>query len=402
MLVKSWEQIPFATGVNNLREDRVHTELPFSISCGTQQGLEHAENSLGNQDAISLIIDNNYVIGVICDGCTSSDVKSVNEFTSNHVGANLLSKKTSSVIHNLIKSKGVKKISENLLPIQNELISFLETFTNQLSENEEERELVINNYLTTTIIAFAIDEEDYCMFNFGDGIAFANAKRKELAFSPGKYLSSYLENKNLPELGLSIIETGKTKTLNSIFISSDGFDNSKVIENKYFRGFIGKKNIGGTKGYFDGLPEFRKLFLTPFIEETEIFVQWPNDDATFILVKKVNSEQVRLPNLEVKPAGEISSVTSLEKFLLETLSDDMKKNKEEVLVPQSKEADNVEIILENEIFNNKENAPPTVVTKSSNLKKPNNREKGGTNVRDRKNSPNNLKKAISIKPKHKK
>ena len=403
MLVKSWEQIPFATGVNNLREDKANTELPFSISCGTQQGLEHFENSLGNQDAISLIIETDFVIGVVCDGCTSSDVQSVNEFTSNQVGANLLSKKASSVIHNFSKSHGVKSIPENLLLIQNELLSFLNNLVNSLGENDEEKELLINNFFTTTIIAFAIDKEDYCIFNFGDGIAFTNADRKELNFIPGKYLTSYLENEKLSELGLNIIEAGKTETLNSIFISSDGFDNSKVIGNKHFTDFINKKYTEEKKGFIDGLPEFRKLFLTPFIEETEIFVQWPDDDATFVLVRRITKEEVALPEVEIKPVEIVSPEISFEKFLLETFSEKSEQKKEEEPILESKESVAIEEpISENVVADKKENQVILPVNKTINKSKKRDRGSRGKKAKGKKNNAANFNKPSSNKPKNKK
>lgn len=290
MLVNSWEQIPFAIGVNNLTEDKSSSELPFSISCGTQQGIEHFENSFGNQDAISIVIEDNLIVGVICDGCTSSNINSVNDYTSNQVGANLLSKKTSSVICTLVKKSGVKSLPENLLYVQNSLLNFLKSIIDILADNEVEKQLLINNFFTTTIIAFAIDKEDYCIFNFGDGMTFLNTEKKELKFTSGKYLTSYLENNKLSQNGFEIIEAGKSDQIQSIFISSDGFDNDKILSNEFFLHFLNKKSTVEKKGFIDGLPEFRKIFLTPFIEKKEIFNQWPNDDATYILVKRIKEE----------------------------------------------------------------------------------------------------------------
>jgi|GEM_PF-2659691 len=349
MLVKSWEQIPFAIGVNNLRENKAITDLPFSISCGTQQGLEHFENSFGNQDAISMVIENDFIVGIVCDGCTSSNINSVNDFTSNQVGANILSKKTSSVIRSLISASGVKSIPENLFNIQNVLLSYLNNLIDDLGESIDEKELLINNFFTTTIIAFAVDKDDYCIFNLGDGIAISNAIKKELKFSSGKYLTSYLENGRPSELGFNLIDTGKTETIDSLFISSDGFDNERLLTNKYFIDFLNKRYIGKKGGFIDGLPEFRKYFLTPYINEKEIFDQWPKDDATYILIRRITNAKIRQPEGKNEPRIESATDIGLKEFLQTLSAEPQIITKEETVSEKPAEIQVSSISLENPI-----------------------------------------------------
>jgi hypothetical protein len=361
MLVKSWEQIPFATGVNNLVHDKSGTDLPFEVSCGTQQGIDHFENSIGNQDAISIIIENDFLIGIICDGCTSSNIDSVNEFTANQVGANLLSKKVGSLIRKIIETNGVSAIQESLEKLKLDLLKYINNQINELSDSNLESQLLLNNFFTTTITILAIDKEDYCVLNSGDGLIYLNNKKKELKFSPNTYLTSYIESNEHSNSAFNVVEFGKSTYLESVFMSTDGFESEKILGNSNFIEYLNKKSTAQKRGYIDGLPEFRQMFLTPLINEENFFGTWPNDDASFIIVRRVTYDLIHVVD------GDNSM----------TVIDILNKKEATNASDQNTVANNVELIIKKNIrskSNNKEKRLPKESSISKKKQKKNQRK----------------------------
>ena len=79
----------FEYQINFLSDSRNATKLPFSAFGMTQQGLQHANYSIGNQDAGCIYVGKNLIIGAVSDGCTSGT--NLNGLSYNQVGAHLLS-----------------------------------------------------------------------------------------------------------------------------------------------------------------------------------------------------------------------------------------------------------------------------------------------------------------------
>lgn len=90
--MKNYEQALFAYHFINLKKGHSKTELPFLLGGATRQGWSHRQQDTNNQDAVSISIDNDIMIGVVCDGCTSTHDKLKIRRSNNEIGSKLISR----------------------------------------------------------------------------------------------------------------------------------------------------------------------------------------------------------------------------------------------------------------------------------------------------------------------
>lgn len=310
----NWESVPFAIGANNLLREALSTKLPFTLGCGTQQGLEHREESFTNQDSLSLIIEENYVVGVICDGCTSASPEFFNAISSNQVGANFIANCLSKILNEFLRENSVADILSNISPIEAKLIAKIRAFANLL-ENESSllfRAEVMNS-LMATIVAFAIDKNNYAIMNCGDGVIILNGKVVDLENYQGQYLSvQLLEQSNSERNKLGVLLSGDADEINSLFIASDGFSDSVILNNDSLKAFITERPKFPSGFQKDFISNFRIDFINPYLETVGDYNSFPSDDASFILLRRTMNVEVEAPvppkvNEPVKKESEYST-----------------------------------------------------------------------------------------------
>jgi hypothetical protein len=286
--------ILFDYHINFLSDSENRTKLPFSVFGMTQQGLSHESHSIGNQDAGCVYVGRNLIVGAVADGCTSG--KNLNGMSSNQVGAHIMSYLAVRAARKLILKKHIS-IESFVSPFQQSLINDLRRTVNSLNPWKFEREEIIKNFFSATIILFIITQNDYILLSCGDGDAFVNAERKELTSAGGKYFANNLkdlkfdsENGYLldPAYQIKCLNKGVTESLNNLLISTDGFIDSDVEEDNSFKNFFfGENNHIEKSGFADRKFEFRKNVLES-ISETKNGRLYPLDDATFISLKRIN------------------------------------------------------------------------------------------------------------------
>jgi hypothetical protein len=286
--------ILFDYHINFLSDSENRTKLPFSVFGMTQQGLSHESHSIGNQDAASIYVGKNLIIGAVSDGCTSGE--NLNGMSSNQIGAHIMSYLAVRTARKLILKKqiGIDLVVE---PFQQSMIHDLKRTVNSINPWKFEKTEILKNFFSATIILFIITQNSYILLSCGDGDAFVNAERIELTSSGGKYFTNnlfdlkfdssagYLIN---PEFQIKCLQKGETKNLNNILISTDGFLDSDVEEDSSFRNFFFSGKVHHEKnGFVDRKTEFRTNFLEN-ISETKNGRLWPLDDATFISIQRIN------------------------------------------------------------------------------------------------------------------
>ncbi len=284
-----WWLTPFDYQINNLRRSLLNTDLPFSVFSATQQGYPKNKSVSINQDSISLHIDKEFIIGVVCDGCTSSSGESVKKISSNQVGSNFTSFVTTNILVSLIKKTNeipdnlIQKFEEKLLYSYHQFISSC----NINSRGKENKKYIILEFLSTTIIFFVVTKHHYKVFHCGDGLVIVNSKCHSLDNFSEKYFANNLLVKSGNDFYSSFVEliNDKTENLHSLFIATDGFDSQEVLNNNDFNNFFSSNDNSLKRGFSNLLPNFKTNFLEPYKDKHP---EWPYDDASFISIKRVN------------------------------------------------------------------------------------------------------------------
>ncbi len=279
--------------INYLSDSKNKTSLPFSLFGLTQQGISHQTASIGNQDAGSVFLGKNIIIGVVADGCTSGT--NLNGKSSNQIGANITSYLVCRIVRKLlIKNKKPLKDLEQQIEIA--LLNHYKKILYAISPWKIERTGLINNFFTSTFIAVVIYKDEYALFHCGDGNAIVNNKNSQLESSSGEYFSNnlLLDSNRKKEVNLKIkikkLVHEKTTDLNSIFISTDGFidDNDVELDDQFNMFLKGSSDFPNTSGFVDFKRGFRANVVSSIVQRKENRI-WPIDDATFLYFKKLNS-----------------------------------------------------------------------------------------------------------------
>lgn len=289
----------------NFKKGYNETELPFVLGGATQQGWLHKLDSINNQDAVSISIGNDIIIGIICDGCTSTHDKLQDSSSNNEIGSKLTGRIFIHDIHKIITNKGIedphlfiKELSENVLQRLQQLVT---TFCD---EDTDDKELFIFDLLTTTILGFVVTKDKYIIFSSGDGIIGINNDIKILE-DTGIYFGEKLLHMCCPgryhvsnNCELKVIDNGETMNINNIFLATDGF--CHLVENNHdvLLNFI-KKNPKATKNGFDNLMQefIQNILSNDAVTYDTVFRAWPEDDASFLLLRKVDNKE-KLSNIE--------------------------------------------------------------------------------------------------------
>lgn len=286
--------ILFDYHINFLSDTENKTKLPFSVFGMTQQGLSHESHSIGNQDAGCVYVGKNLIVGAVADGCTSG--KNLNGMSSNQVGAHIMSYLAVRAARKLILKKHIST-EKFISPFQQTLLNDLRRTVNSLNPWKFEREEVLKNFFSATIILFIVTQNDYILLSCGDGDAFINGQKKELTSSGGKYFANNLydlkfdsDNGYLinPNFQIHCLHSGATSSLNNILISTDGFIDTDIEEDIAFNNFFFSESGEEEKtGFVDKKKEFRTNVLES-ISETKNGRLYPLDDATFISLQRIN------------------------------------------------------------------------------------------------------------------
>lgn len=284
--------ILFDYHINFLSDSENKTKLPFSVFGLTQQGLSHESHSIGNQDAGCVYVGRNLIIGAVADGCTSGN--NLNGMSSNQVGAHIMSYLAVRAARKLILKKHIR--TENFAsPFQQTLLSDLRKTVNALNPWKFEREEILKNFFSATVILFVITPNDYILLSCGDGDAYVNGEKIELTNAGGKYFANNLHDLKFdsekgylinPSYQIQTLKTGATSSLNNIFISTDGFIDNDVEADSTFRNFFFDETTASDKtGFVDRKSAFRRNVIES-ISEAKNGRLYPLDDATFISIQR--------------------------------------------------------------------------------------------------------------------
>ncbi|GBO55612.1 hypothetical protein APA_3763 [Pseudanabaena sp. lw0831] len=206
-----------------MQNEMQNVSIQFENACGSIIGRNHVLASKNNQDALRIVLWDNFVTAVVCDGCGSGK--------HSEVGAKLGARMVTDAIADLL-NQGLA-ISEpdfwNVLKI-----NLLQKMTGFIAIANEEPESVmefVNNYLLFTIVGLVITPSETITFSMGDGAIAVNGKLTQIPAYPDNappYLAYGLYRSDAIEF--EIRDRLPTAEVESILIATDGIDDLIAVE----------------------------------------------------------------------------------------------------------------------------------------------------------------------------
>lgn len=196
----------------------------FKVSGGSVPGSEHTKPGLpgwrNNQDAFVYRISDNFIVGVIADGCGSSRYSEVGA----EIGARIATKILAQEFQN--RKLIPKNIRTNLLRLlKEELVWNIAGIAKTIQVDSQED--TIEEGFLFTLIGFMIDPMDATIFSMGDGVFAVNGEIEIIPSFPGNappYIANLARERRLdrPTSDFVIRAEIETKNLQSLLIGSDG------------------------------------------------------------------------------------------------------------------------------------------------------------------------------------
>ncbi|MEW5852429.1 MAG: protein phosphatase 2C domain-containing protein [Myxococcota bacterium] len=288
---------PFAHHFVQLSSSERTCELPFAVGGATQQGTAHVEDNQNNQDALIVRLLPNTIIGVVGDGCASTHESLRDTISNNEVGARILGHACARATANLVV-QGLSPddaafwglVEDSLLETSRALLDVL------VGPQEEQRATAALDFLTTTLLVFVVTPVCYSVYGCGDGVLAVNGKIRVLP-THGAYLSSLLlgagathEKGEARPRALACLAKGATHSLNSLFLATDGFADLVNAAEGILLPMLGGLAAHPREGFDFLLKEFRQRILSDSrMEKHPALSNWPRDDASFLLLRRVAS-----------------------------------------------------------------------------------------------------------------
>jgi len=286
-------RVPFEYRFTTFLPPPAGTAIPFVVGGGTQRNPESEFENVNNQDAARIILGDNFIIGVVCDGCGGTH-RDLEEFThsSNEVGAKLLSYLVSERAKRLVQVAHEWDDRMFLHRLSEEILSALETVAVLFcGDNEVARDHFTFDFLATTVLGFVVTAEKFMVFHSGDGVIAVNGEIQSLEDQQGVYLARALAWRLCPgkytgpirEAQLNLFRSGRTDELRSILVATDGMWEAISQSKPAWLDFLASPPQSGQNGLDYVLPEFRKKIAWTDGCKTSF-----RDDATFLLLRKID------------------------------------------------------------------------------------------------------------------
>ena len=286
---------PFIYHFINFKMVDKNANIPFTVGGATQQGVEHKLDNQNNQDAVSILINDSYLIGVICDGCSSTHNNLQDAISNNEIGAKLIGYTIMQNVERIIRNREVDDLF--LTELSNSVLHKLQEIVDIFcEEDEEKKEIFIYDFLMSTIIGFIVTEDKYIIFRSGDGIIGINGDIQILEEETGLYFGEKLLYKCCPNKypsnsqrsDLKVISSGKTSEIDNIFLATDGFYEIVKNNKEALIDFIEKSTPVVKNGFNFVIPEFRKKIIwNDAVIKTTLNTNLLKDDASFLLLRRL-------------------------------------------------------------------------------------------------------------------
>ncbi len=290
--------LPFQTRIAHFRPPTEPCRLPFALGSATQSHPCAVTECHNSQDAASIIITPNQMVGVVTDGCfgTHPKLEAAGD-SSNEVGSKLLAYLVSTSAHRLAASHPKLSDEAFLKKLSNKVYRSLNTLLRTFCGTDPAlRTMFAFDYLMATVLGFIVGDSRFLVFHSGDGVISVNGEISVLSGDEGSYITNDLvdgsaDGKSVPSRAhaLKLFRSGVTSELESIFLGSDGLTNLATKYADHLKALVaGTPSSDQVENGFDFLlQEFRSS-----IAWNPSLALVLNDDATFVMLRRSKRENV--------------------------------------------------------------------------------------------------------------
>lgn len=222
----------------------------FEISGGSIIGRDHRLAGKSNQDAYLWLTDDEVIVALICDGCSSGKHSEVGA----KIGASLLAKEIiEQWRRNLMSKTGSPKAWSGFLEqVRQNVLSQIRILAKAMAGDFVD---VIFDWFLFSALGFVVTPEETVLFSAGDGVFAVNGKLSKIGPFPSNappYLCYELVKFSLAEFDFKMLRFQvnifcPTKDISSLFIGSDGLADLLDIAEKQMPG---KKELVGPVSQF--------------------------------------------------------------------------------------------------------------------------------------------------------
>jgi hypothetical protein len=302
----------------------------FEIAAGSVQGGDHVKTGLNNQDAMTICGSDSHIVGIVCDGCSGGSHAEVGA----KIGARLFAKHISRLVPKIGPPLGKRAgdlgtspdsihryYSERLEQARMKVLTEIEGIAGTMAGEGQSFEDIIGKYFLFTIVGFVIDVDRTIVFSIGDGYYSISSDNEAHPDSDGTTIETLHQAKNMPayfaydilgpmkafpkeSLRFAIQESVPTKSLNHVFVGTDGLE---YLVGKEDEPLPGKsKKIGPISQFWTDDSVFkngdiirRRLSLMNFdaktrdreTKEIRLHPSILKDDTTLISIRKKECQQ---------------------------------------------------------------------------------------------------------------
>lgn len=233
--------------INSQKTSAMNIKNTFEICTGSVIGNTHSLQNKNNQDAFTYIIHDQYMIAVVCDGCSKG--------SRSEMGSTLLASVVTQSIQKYCQTYGMLFWENKRLwaEMQQEILAPVRTLISFMPYSVAES---IQKHFLSTVVGYIITPEKTCVFICGDGVYGINDEVKIV----GPFLENkppYFAYQLLPggvdvpgtdDFSLQVVETQDTNTIESIFVGTDGVEDLIQVQGKCI------------PGQNDTIPELKKFW----------------------------------------------------------------------------------------------------------------------------------------------
>lgn len=185
----------------------------FDIIAGSTPGRNHLKAMNNNQDAYLAEVTDNYILGLVCDGCGSAK--------SSEVGARLGSYLTrAAILENVVYGTD--------FVMWDHVCSSLDHKITQVASMSKEKDHILTEMFLFTIVGFIILPKNTFTFHMGDGLTIVNGieqRHQTISGNFPSYFAYRLVNTTMEipeEFKVFSVKEYKTDEIGSILVGTDG------------------------------------------------------------------------------------------------------------------------------------------------------------------------------------
>jgi len=273
-------------------------ELPFQFGGASQKG--RLQPHTNNQDSLALWSRGPRVVGVVCDGCGSSQKGHANT----ELGARILSIAATHIVGEAMATNGVAALDWGMIEeaICTKIVAVADTLLPKSKPGD-----ILHNLMMSTILGFAIDQDAYAVFGCGDGMFVLNGVSTSLDSQHGRYLAARIAldadwrgRLASGDRAIVVHRAGPISDLRNLLIGTDGVEELQERFSDKFGAFVANgESDPSSAGLCSSVAwEFRAAVWRAREVEEWAKSQDRHDDRSFVVVRRTTP----IPVVETAPA----------------------------------------------------------------------------------------------------